>query len=426
MGLAADGRWNRRIGWALLVAGFVWAAWLDPWALSEHDPARLDESGRLAARHAQAVVLTMAFLQLLTAELISGGHLADSQRRAVAALTGAGAVVYAAGYVLDFLLPGGAWLVPFGALLNCGGFAVFWWRVVWQPGVAGPKVILPILCLGMLLDAGMGVFRADPVTFFPACLGPDDGVRLRMLRLARVAVTALSVTALLFERLAARAGGGWTLARWGQVALWCGVMGMPTVLAAAAFISIQIKYLLPIPALTTFAGVCVAVGLSLRNARPLETWGWVLAGASMGAGLLMGLYAFDGPAPAPDFLGAYNEWPRRLSRLGHAYCILLGLLGIFLARVGTGSEAPTRQGPARGRFVRAAELLFAAASAATLLAVVLVAFRLLPAEALGVGPAAVAAAVVFRLASGTGAERGGHEDRPDCHRGRQASDAQVH
>ena len=36
---AAAGRWNRLIGWTLLVAGFAWAAWLDPWSLSEHDPA---------------------------------------------------------------------------------------------------------------------------------------------------------------------------------------------------------------------------------------------------------------------------------------------------------------------------------------------------------------------------------------------------
>ena len=81
----ADGRWNRRIGWALLIAGFAWAAWLDPWSLSEHDPARVAGSARMIARHGQAVVLAMAFLQLLTAELLASAG--PAVRRVVAALT---------------------------------------------------------------------------------------------------------------------------------------------------------------------------------------------------------------------------------------------------------------------------------------------------------------------------------------------------
>ena len=64
----AAGRWNRLIGWTLLVAGFAWAAWLDPWSLSERNPALITGGARMVARHGQVVVLTMAFLQLLVAD----------------------------------------------------------------------------------------------------------------------------------------------------------------------------------------------------------------------------------------------------------------------------------------------------------------------------------------------------------------------
>ena len=178
----------------------------------------------------------------------------------------------------------------------------------------------------MILDGVMGLGRASPALLSLAYLGPEDGVRLRMLRLARVAVTALSVTAFLYQGLAERVGPTRPLVRTGQIALWLGVLGMPTILTAAAFLRLEIKYLLPIPALGALTGVCIGIALAARHARPLEVAGWILIAASMGAGLFMGLYAFDGPVPTPDFLGAYNDWPRRLSRLGHAYCILFGLL----------------------------------------------------------------------------------------------------
>ena len=256
-----------------------------------------------------------------------------------------------------------------------------------RPGRTGAKAILPILCLGMLLDAVMGLSRAAPAALPLDFLGPEDGVRLRMLRLARAAVTALSVTAFLYQGLAARVGPARPVVRGGQVALWVGVLCMPTVLAGAAFLSLEIKYLLPIPALASFAGAGAGFGLAVRWARPLEAWGWGLIAASMAAGLLMGLYAFDGPLPAPAFLGAYNDWPRRLSRLGHAYCILFGLLSIFLARA-----APVGRGAAAGWLV-------AACGAATLLMIALVGMGLLPTEALAAGPAAVAVSTLLCLAA---------------------------
>ena len=275
-----------------------------------------------------------------------------------------------------------------GAALNAVGFAFLAAELVGRRRYAWARVILPILCLGMVLDGVMGLSRASPAVLALAYLGPEDGVRLRMLRLARVAVTALSVTAFLYQGLAERAGLARPLVRAGQVGLWIGVMGMPTVLAAAAFLRLEIKYLLPIPALATFSGVCIGATLAARHARPLEVWGWVLVAASMAAGLFMGLYAFDGPVPTPDFLGAYNDWPRRLSRLGHAYCIILGLLSIFLARAA----------PAGRRAV--AEWFLAASAAATLLVIVLVAVCVLPTAALAAGPLMVAASTLLCLTGG--------------------------
>ena len=172
-------------------------------------------------------------------------------------------------------------------------------------------------------------------------------------------------------------------------------MGMPGVLAAAAFGQLEIKYLLPIPALATFSGVCVGLALAVRHGRPLEVWGWALTAASMAVGLLIGMYAFDGPLPTPALMGAYNEWARRLTRLGHAYCIVFGLLCIFLARA-----APPGRRPAEAWMV-------AAGGAATLLGIVLVSVGVLPTPVLAVGPLLTAASVLVCLAahgtSGAGA-----------------------
>ena len=59
------GFWNERLGWLLLLAGLCTAVGLDPWSLSERDPAALPGSVRMAARHAQAVVLAMGFFMLV-------------------------------------------------------------------------------------------------------------------------------------------------------------------------------------------------------------------------------------------------------------------------------------------------------------------------------------------------------------------------
>jgi hypothetical protein len=310
----------------LLLAGWAWAIGLDPWSLSEHDPALLPGSPRMAARHAQAVVLAMGFLQLAVALLLDRPGLSEFRRRLVSGFTLIGTLVYAAGYVsLATLLPM-AWLIPLGALLNLLGFTVLAGGI-FRAGVGvAPRVVVVVFCLGMAVDFVVGLFAVSPA-FVPAALGPEDGVRQRMLRLARVAATALSVFVLLFPP---KMDSLW--ARRGLLGLVIGCAGMPAILIAASFLDVHIKYLLPIPALAATFGVLVALWLAWRQGRRLEQWGWLLIAISLNVGLLVGMYAFDGPLPAPPTQEVYNGFARRLTRLAHAYCIILGLLAILAAR----------------------------------------------------------------------------------------------
>jgi hypothetical protein len=63
-------RLNRLLGWALILAAFAWATQLDPWSLSERNPSLLVGSPRMLARHAQAVMLAMGFLQFIVALIL--------------------------------------------------------------------------------------------------------------------------------------------------------------------------------------------------------------------------------------------------------------------------------------------------------------------------------------------------------------------
>jgi hypothetical protein len=388
----SNGRWNRHLGWALLVAGFAAAVGLDPWSLSQRDLAAIVGSPRMAARHAQAVIVGMAFLQLMAAEILAAGYFPVRAARRVALLSGGGALIYVAGYVLQVELPGGAWLIVAGALLNFLAFAVLAGAESAGQTPWAVRLVLWVFCLGMGIDALMGLFAADPSRFLPTYLGPEDGVRQRMLRLARAAVVALSLLTLLIGDLAARSPSLPRTGRWGQLALAAGAAGMPLVLTLAALTWVEVKYLLPLPAQVTFVGTLAGVWLALYRARPLELWGWSLIALSMAAGLFMGLYAFDGPLPPPGFLGAYNDFPRRLSRLGHAYCIVLGLLSIFLAR-----ELAT--GAAPGGWQRLGVALLVAGTVSTVAGVLLLEAMNLPVGVLCVGPALVGAATVMCLVS---------------------------
>jgi hypothetical protein len=328
--------WNWHLGWLLLLAGFVGAVGLDPWSLSEPDPSALVGSPRMAARHAQGVVLAMGFLQLAVTMLLRRPDLPERGRFLSSWLIGLGSLVYAGGYVAQVVWPGHAEFIVLGAAINLLGFAL--WTVVEfrSPEALERQAILGVFCLGMMLDIIMGLFALDPSRFLPEYIGPEDGVRQRMLRLARVAAVALSLITLLFLDLVRRVRKdcAWlTRARWAMIG---GTIGMPAILAAACFIDVQIKYLLPLPAFAMTGGVVIALGLARQEASRLEQWGWLLIAVSMSIGLFVGLYAFDGPLPAPAFVGTYNDFTRRLMRLGHAYCIVLGLLAILIGRQAPG------------------------------------------------------------------------------------------
>jgi hypothetical protein len=377
--------WNARLGWALLLAGWAWAVVLDPWSLSEHDPDALVGSARMAARHAQAVVLAMGFLQIAVDLLLATPTLSALGRRLASGLTLLGSLVYAAGYVsLATVLPQ-AWLIPLGALLNLLGFATLASAVFWARAGIWPRAVVLVFCLGMTVDVAVGLFTTFPA-LTPSVLGPEDGVRQRMLRLARVAAVALSFLVLLFQEQAERTDR-MPSARRGLLALVIGCVGMPTILVAASFVSVHVKYLLPIPALAAALGVLVALELACGQGAPLERWGWLLISISLNAGLVVGLYAFDGPLPAPPTQEVYNGFARRLARLAHAYCIVLGLLAILTARM--------RAAPSACR-------LLVVASCLTLAAVGLLALWPQAPWLLGGGPALV---VVALAAAWWGARR---------------------
>jgi hypothetical protein len=406
---------NGFLGWALLVAGFGWAVWLDPWSLSESNPQALVGSARMAARQAHAVVVGMAFLQLMTFQVLRAPFFSSAIQRLVSWLTAVGAVAYVLGYMAAIEAPGSLWLVPCGALCNAIGFGILGfscWTVHHQTNEATSrvlrvlKVILPVVVFGMLLDGAMGLSAWKPSLFWPEYLGAEDGVRLRMLRLARAAAIALSVLTLLFGDLIKaadehrnasrqRVGGHNVPARRGQTLLLVGTALMPIILTAAALTIVQLKYLLPLAAFSIFIGTIIGMLIAKRNAHPLEFWGWLIIALSMCAGLFMGLYAFEGPMRPPEFLGGYNDFARRLSRLGHSYCVVLGLLAIFVARELPRPANEQLKKVSGGWMSWIGTRLLVAGSVATLVVILLVAAGVLPTSLLGVGPAMVAIAALL-------------------------------
>lgn len=81
--------------------------------------------------------------------------------------------------------------------------------------------------------------------------------------------------------------------------------------------------------------------------------GWVSLAVGIGAGLIMGMWSFDGPVKTPGWLGEYGDTPRRLARLGHIAFIGLGMLNILVAR-----ELPHLALGARGRRMAAGTMNF--------------------------------------------------------------------
>lgn len=73
-----------------------------------------------------------------------------------------------------------------------------------------------------------------------------------------------------------------------------------------------------------------------RSRAAMIAWCSILAGAL--SGMVMGLWSFDGPFPAPEWIGAYDALPRRFLRLAHVAMFALGFLHMLVARQIT--EAP--------------------------------------------------------------------------------------
>lgn len=193
-----------------------------------------------------------------------------------------------------------------------------------------PRIALPVLCIGILLAVVVGVLKANPE--LPTLAGSAVGIRLRMMRLAQIAFIALPLLTLLYEDLMGRAGGDSWLARWGWTAMVCGMIGLPSTLTVAGLTYVEFKFFLPLPAVAMFIGTVCGVGLARRYGRPLEHCGWLLIAFSMAAGLVMGLFAFDGPLPPPPFIGPYDNFVRRVIREAHAYAIVVGFISILISR----------------------------------------------------------------------------------------------
>ena len=187
-----------------------------------------------------------------------------------------------------------------------------------------PPLALALLFCGILFDAATLIFP-------PLSLGAADGLRMRLFRLARVAAVALPLLAFLFSGLAARIHNEISMVRRANGALLFGALAMPIVLAAAAFTRLEIRFLLPLPALAVVYGGVSASRLARDHAGPVELWGWRLVAVSTAAGLVMGLYAFEAPFFG-DFAGAYNGAVRSAVRAAHEAAIVLGIALILLSR----------------------------------------------------------------------------------------------
>jgi len=383
----SGGRLNRNIGWVLLVAGFAYATWLDPCSLSERGSSCLAGGPKIAARHAQTMVVGMGLLQLAASRMLAATSLLPLAYGISVWLTGLGGVVSAIGYGMTGRWASSAWLILAGALMNLTGFMIIAWGGPGRGRKRQFSVVLAIICSGMVLDAVMGTSELSSRLFLPSYIGAEDGLRLRMLRLARVSAIVLPVLTLLHQGLAEHADPRTRSVRWGRIGMLCGTIGIPVILTIAGFMNFGFKLLLPIPANAIFIGTLCGAWLAKRHARPLELWGWLLIAVSIAAGLVIGLFAFDGPLPPPGFVGGYNDLVRTLIRLAHTYCIVFGLASIFISR--DLEERRQADWPARvGR------PLLVAGSVTSVVVILLLTGVELPASVLSVGPVLVTVATV--------------------------------
>ncbi|MCC7384877.1 MAG: diiron oxygenase [Deltaproteobacteria bacterium] len=250
--------------------------------------------------------------------------------------------------------------LPGGPLLGWIGLGILASSPDRARAVALPARLSAVLLFGLALDLLL-IGHGAGIESVVQHLGAEDGVQVRMLRLARVASVAIPLMAWLHLGLALSLGRGRGLERglglaasreergraerWGAIAFGIGAAGLPLVLCLAATVSLWAKWVLFVPADATIIGVACAVILARREGRRLEAISFIAIAASMGVGLVMGGYAFDGPLPEPAFLGAYHDDGRVIARSLHVVTIVFGLLGIVASRVLRPAERPARADP---------------------------------------------------------------------------------
>jgi hypothetical protein len=203
-----------------------------------------------------------------------------------------------------------------------------------------------ILGGGIAIDLLDALARLGWIADFSVGQGAIDSLEQRLLRLGAMAAYAVPMLVLLaageykktppsveFDansrsssaRIAA------LLLRWEPLLFTIGVATLSSVLIAAAFIHIELTWLSPIGADTTFAACAAATIRARRRTDPLAFAGWLLVCVSMSIGLLLGSFAFGGPLPTPNLIGDYNALPRILLRDGHVLLLSLGMIGIAIA-----------------------------------------------------------------------------------------------
>ncbi len=286
----------------------------------------------LANDSRMASLMGMAVLQLGAAQILSRAARIGRIPPIVEWLIGLGAAAYALSTIPDIRSAGGAWLIVAGALVNLTGFMVLVGTVSRWASARDLRMILFIFTFGAVLLALIELIAASPSLLLAVPVGPEDGIRLRMLRLARAAGMTLPALTLLHHGLAVKADPSSRAVRWGRIGMLGGTILMAATLTAAGVTYAGLRFLLPVPAIMVFAGTVTGVCLARRHARPLEFWGWLLISLSMAGGLLIGIVAFDGPISPPGFIGEYTDVVRRFLRQAHIHAIVLGMASVFISR----------------------------------------------------------------------------------------------
>ena len=363
----------RTAGWSLLAAGFFGAAYLGTAAVL--DPALA------AAEHRNVALIGFAFTLLALAEMKREGGLPAARRTAAWWLIHHGAISYAAGCVVGLFFQPLLLLAPLGALGVVAGLALLLPRTAagWEHREL--RYLPGILLLGSALEVALSFCEVVSEVLATPIADPNT-LPMRMLRLARVAAVTLPVLALLYRRLAERRVLASAAVSWGCLAIFAGAALMPAVLCLASWVDPRCKYLLPLPATLVFFACSIAVRLAREAAGRAECFGWLVIATSMGAGMLMGTYSFEGPLPPPKFVGDYGDFVRLLIRQAHGYGIVFGITAIFAAR----EQERSAFADARSRLVG---LLIPLGSLATAGLTILVAMRTLPVDALALGPGVV-------------------------------------